>query len=411
MVYIERDVESTIESWLKEREIIAIRGPRQSGKTTLLKRLRTKLLHKNVDKERVHFISFEDDITRLKFEENPKEFIQFYLDSEKHYFLFDEVQYVNNIGKTLKLLFDTFENIKIIITGSSSFDLTNLGSYLVGRVIFFNLYPFSFHEFLKTKDKKYIDLYNKIRIDVHKKNVTTKKSIFLDDLNTFLHEYLTYGSYPRIVLENNVQKKKILLKNLFTTYIEKDIVAMYGINYREKVVRLLKTLASIYGGMVNYQTLSENSGIKYKEIRNILPLLEDSFVIFIVKPFYKNVTNELRKNPKIYFVDYGLRNYLMEDFDTISFDTLYENFFHNQLKRSSTVKYWRTQAKTEVDFVIQSKKEIIPIEVKTTPKITRSFRSFINHYHPHNAFIMNVKNVNVQTIDETTVYTIPLVYS
>jgi len=324
--------------------------------------------------------------------------------------LFDEVQYVNNIGKTLKLLFDTFENIKIIITGSSSFDLTNLGSYLVGRVIFFNLYPFSFHEFLKTKDKKYVDLYNKIRIDVHKKNVTTKKSIFLDDLNTFLHEYLTYGSYPRIVLENNVQKKKILLKNLFTTYIEKDIVAMYGINYREKVVRLLKTLASIYGGMVNYQTLSENSGIKYKEIRNILPLLEDSFVIFIVKPFYKNVTNELRKNPKIYFVDYGLRNYLMEDFDTISFDTLYENFFHNQLKRSSTVKYWRTQAKTEVDFVIQSKKEIIPIEVKTTPKITRSFRSFINHYHPHNAFIMNVKNVNVQTIDETTVYTIPFVY-
>ena len=411
MIYIKRDVEKNVESWLEEREIIAIRGPRQSGKTTLLKRMKEKLLENNVDNDRIHFFSFEDDITRLKFEENPKEFIEFYLSSDNHYFLFDEVQYVKDIGKKLKLIFDTYENIKIIITGSSSFDLTNLGSYLVGRVIFFNLYPFSFHEFLKTKDKKYADLYQKIRIDVHEKNLVVKKSVFLDDLNTFLHEYLTYGSYPRIILEKNINKKKTLLKNLFTTYIEKDIVAMYGLKYREKVVKLLKTIASIYGGMINYQTLSETSGVKYEEIRTVLPLLQDSFVIFIVKPFYKNITNELRKNPKIYFVDYGLRNYLMDDFTIHSFDTLYENFIHNQLKRSSSVKYWRTQAKTEVDFVMKHKNKIIPIEVKTKPKITRSFRSFIDHYNPQNAFIMNLKEIDVQHIDDTKVYMLPFVYT
>ena len=412
MPYIKRDIENKIETWLEEREIIAIRGPRQSGKTTLLKRIIEILNNKKIDENNIHFFSFEDDITRLKFEKNPKEFVEFNLESnKKHYFLFDEVQYVENIGKKLKLIFDKYENTKIVITGSSSFDLTNLGSYLVGRVIFFNLYPFSFNEFLKTKDQKYVNLYNKLKVDFNKENLKSKKSVFLDDLNKFLHEYITYGSYPRIVLEKDLNKKKILLKNLFTTYVEKDIVAMYGINYREKVVKLLKTIASIYGGMVNYETLSENSGIKYKAVRSVLPLLEDSFVIFIVKPFHKNLTNELRKNPKIYFVDYGLRNYLMEDFKNISYDTLYENFVHNELKRTfNIVKYWRTQAKTEVDFILKTKKGITPIEVKTKPKITRSFRSFIDTYKPKKAFIINLQEINKKKIAETNVFTMPFVY-
>ena len=90
---------------------------------------------------------------------------------------------------------------------------------------------------------------------------------------------------------------------MFITYIEKDIIGLYGIKYREKVVRLLKTIALSSGNMVNYETLRLNSGLSYNEVRDILPLLEDSFVLYIVRPFYKNVINELRKNPKIYFVD------------------------------------------------------------------------------------------------------------
>ena len=411
MIYIERDIEKEVEKWLDSREIIAIRGPRQSGKTTLLLRIKDILKNNGVEEERIHHISFEDDLTRLKFEEGVKEFIEFYLTSnKKHYFLLDEVQYIKDVGKKLKLVFDSFDNTKLIITGSSSFDLTSLGSFLVGRVIFFNLYPFNFSEFIKTKDKKYEILYKKLKINIESEKINIEKTIFLDELNKLLHEYLIYGAYPRIVLEKDINKKKELLKNLFITYIEKDIVAMYGIKYREKVVKLLKAIASISGNVINYETLSAHSGLKYHEVRDILPLLEDSFVIFIVKPFYKNLMNELRKNPKIYYVDYGMRNYLLENFESILFDKLYENFIHNELKRSYQVKYWRTTAKTEVDFVIEHKNDVIPIEVKVKPKITRSFRSFVQHYKPTKAFIMVLDAYDKASINNCNVFILPFVY-
>ncbi len=410
MVYIKREIEPELIKWLESREIIAVRGARQSGKTTLLMRIKEILNNDNVDDDRIHYISFEDDIIRLKFEENVKEFIEFHLTSKKkHYFLLDEVQYIKDAGKKLKLIFDSFSNIKIFITGSSSFDLTNLGSYLVGRVIFFNLYPFSFEEFLKSKDEKYEKLHRKIKVDI-KKEITIEKTVFLDELNKLLHEYLTYGSYPRIVLEKNQDKKKELLRNLFITYVEKDIVGMYGIKYREKVVKLLKAIAYTSGNVINYETLSTNSDLKYHNVREILPLLEDSFVISIVRPFHKNLMNELRKNPKIYFLDYGIRNYLLETFDNIRFDYLYETFVHNELKRSYQVKYWRTTAKTEVDFVVLYGDKIVPLEVKIKPKITRSFRSFIQHYNPDKALILNLNILDKKNIDNCNIFMLPFVY-
>lgn len=407
MVYIKREIEGELFKWLESREIIAISGSRQSGKTTILTRLKDALIANGVDERRINYINFEDDIIRLKFEENPKEFIEFYLTPQKHYFMLDEVQYVKDIGKKLKLIFDSFHNVKLIITGSSSFDLTNLGSFLVGRVLFFNIYPFNFLEFLRTKGEKYEKLYRELKIDLFGK-ISLKKSVFLDDLNKLLHEYLIFGSYPRIILEDKIENKKELLKNLFVTYIEKDIVGLYGIKYRENVVKLLKAIAYSSGNVTNYETLRIHSGLKYNEVRDILPLLEDSFVISIVRTFYKNLMNELRKNPKIYFVDYGIRNYLLERFDNLSFDVLYENFVHNELKRIYMVKYWRTTAKTEVDFVVEHKNELIPIEVKV--KITRAYRSFIQHYNPKLGLIPNLNTLDRAKINGCDVLKVPFVY-
>lgn len=173
---------------------------------------------------------------------------------------------------------------------------------------------------------------------------------------------------------------------------------------------MLKTISFSIGGIVSYETLTINSGLKYNEVREILPLLEDSFVIFIVKPFYKNLINELRKNPKIYFIDYGIRNYLMENFENIEYGGLYENFVHNELKRSYAVKYWRTTAKTEVDFIVEHKNNIIPIEVKIKPKITRSFRSFVQHYAPNRAFLLNESMAEKKSINKCDIFIIPFVY-
>jgi hypothetical protein len=407
MAYIKREIEEKVLNWLDEREIIAIRGPRQSGKTTILKRIKETLEQKGINKERIVYLSFEDDLPRMKFEEDCKEFIESYTSAEKTYFLIDEVQYVKDIGKKLKLVFDLVPNIKLVITGSSSFDLTNLGKFLVGRVVFFDLYPFSFQEFLRAKGERYEKEYSKIKVDFNK--VDIKKTLFLDELNKLLHEYLTYGSYPRIVLEQDKSKKIELLKNMFTTYVEKDVVSLYGNKYRDSSVKLLKALSSILGGVIKYETLSEASGLKYNEVTKILPLLQDSFTIFIVKPFHKNVINELKKNPKIYFVDSGIRNYLLGNFENLSFESLYENFVYSELHKQLDVKYWRTASKTEVDFVIENR-EVMPIEVKTTPKITRSLISFIKNYKPKIAFIASPNIGSNREIEGCIIYSIPLAY-
>ncbi|MBI5065004.1 DUF4143 domain-containing protein, partial [Candidatus Woesearchaeota archaeon] len=305
--------------------------------------------------------------------------------------------------------FDTFSNIKFVITGSSSFDLTSLGASLVGRIIFFTMYPLSFAEFISTKGEQYFNLYKKIHVELNTE-IKIEETVFLEDLNKFLKEFLTFGSYPAVVLEQDREKKKELLKNLFTTYIEKDIVALYGIRQREHVVKLLKTIASVTGQVINYETLSVHSGLSYGEVREFLPLLEDSFVISLVRPLHKNLASELRKNPKIYFIDPGIRNYLFEQFENINFDFLYETFLHNQLIRSHKVKYWRTTNKTEVDFIVEKKDKLIPIEVKITPKLTRSFRSFLSHYKPEKAFIANLNEVEKINIENCEVFILPFVY-
>ncbi len=405
-MYIKREVETEIERWLEEREIIAIRGPRQSGKTTVLNKIKENLISRGITEKMIHYFNFEDDILRLKFEANCQEFIDFHRQGEHDYFLFDEVQNVKEVGKKLKLIFDS-SKIKVIITGSSSFDLTNLGQYLVGRVIFIDLYPFNFLEFLRTKGEKYEQLFQKLRIDLI--NPKIENTIFLDELNKFLHEYLTFGAYPRVVLENDLLKKKELLRNLFKTYIEKDVVSLYGNKYRNNVVILLKTLSGMLGGIVKYETLTESSGLKYRELRELIPLLEDSFVISTIKPFHKSVVSELRKNPKIYFVDMGIRNYLLENFENVNFDSLYENFVCNELNKRYKLNYWRTTTKSEIDFVINAK-EIIPIEVKTSPKISRALRSFITTYGCKTALVANLTKASQEKLDDCKLFTVPLVY-
>jgi len=168
-------------------------------------------------------------------------------------------------------------------------------------------------------------------------------------------------------------------------------------------VKLLKSISSSMGNTIDFENLSETSGLKYNEVREILPLLEDTFVISLVKPFHKNLNIELRKNPKIYFVDCGIRNYLLENFDNLGYLHLYENFVFNQI-RDFNPKYWRTTSKADVNFVVKDNEKIIPIEVKTKPKLTKSLRSFIDNYKPKKVFISNLKEINKKKIGNSKVY-------
>jgi len=408
---IEREIEPDILKWLDSEEIIAIRGARQAGKTTLLKRFENILIEKGVNKNRIHFITFEDDIEKEKFERNPKEYIEYFIgeDKEKHFFLLDEVQYIKKAGKLLKLIYDTLENIKIIITGSSSLDLNEIGSFLVGRVLLFELYPFSFFEFLKAKDKRLLDYYSKNRFNISKPKKEIRELIFLEELNKLFREYICYGGYPKVVLEKDLEKKKFLLKNLYLTYVEKDIVKVYGIKYKERIMKLIKTLAAINTGLINYNEISEAIELYDKEVKQLLSILEDTYIIKLIKPYHKNLATELKKNPKVYFIDTGLRNFLAErfDFSEDEFGKLAENYVMRLFVNKKT-NFWRTTAKAEVDFIIEPENMLLPIEAKLKPKITRSFRSFINFYNPKIAILANLKKLEKLKIDSTEIFAVPL---
>jgi len=407
MKYIQREIESDVLKWLDKKEVIAIRGTRQCGKTTLLKRIIEILIERKIPKDKIHFISFEDDSEKEKFEKNPRDYVNYYLnnDKSKHFFLFDEVQYVKNAGKILKLIYDEIENVKIIITGSSTLDLNEVGSFLVGRVLLFEMYPFSFSEFLECKNTNLYNHYLEHRIGFNDKKLLLKESIYLNELNENLKEYLTFGGYPAIVLENNKENKKVLLKNLFQTYIEKDIVKVYGSRYKQRISELIKYLSGINTSILNYNDIASITGLYDKEVKQILSILEETYVIKLVRPFYKNLITELKKNPKIYFIDVGLRNFITDrfEFGDEEYGKLLENYVYLAIK-GNKVNYWRTTAKAEVDFVINEK---IPIESKINAKITRSFGSFLDTYKPDKGFMINLKDTKKVKVNKTDVYFVP----
>ncbi|MEK6867789.1 MAG: ATP-binding protein [Nanoarchaeota archaeon] len=401
-MYVKRDIEKKLFLWLENKEILAIIGPRQCGKTTLLKRIQEVLFEKHKE-GCVHYISFEDELERITFEKDPQTYIASYINSEeKHFFLLDEVQYVKNAGKILKLLFDNNDAIKFIITGSSTLDLNQIGSFLVGRVLFFSLAPFSFSEFLSIQDKRMHVYYETQKISLQKPHLVD--TLFLAKLNKHLEEYITFGGYPAVVVEKSREKKIILLKNLFTTYIEKDIIGLYGIRYKDKIISCIKYLASILGSILRYEEVCQVSGLYHKEAKEILSILENTFVIQLVKPFHKNLVTELKKNPKVYFIDSGLRNITINRFAFTDdeYGHLLENYVSSLVKDA---RFWRTKAKAEVDFIGE---DMVAIEVKSTPKITPSLLSYIASYNSKQAFILTKDAVEKRKVGIVEIYILPI---
>ncbi len=417
-----RDILPSLLKWLNRREAYAIKGPRQSGKTTILKILQSKLKGKNVV-----FLNFEDPDVLEAFEANPKEYVEsFLLKKNKYYFLMDEYHYVRDPGKKLKLLYDTFEEVKFIVTGSSSLEISGaMAKFLVGRVFFFELFPFSFHEFLVAKNPRLANIYEK-RNTVVKRfllngEVPTIKDVFLKEFAPLFNEYLVFGGYPAVIKAKDVETKKVILKNIYDTYVSKDVVEFLRFSDTFKYRCIVRALAYLTGNMVNYNNLSTTCQSYYKEVRKVLSILSETYIIRLVQPFYRNPLTELKKTPKIYFIDLGLRNYITGNFKPlerrIDGGAIVENFVYLSLRNSfpdETINYWRTIAKAEVDFILRIKDEIVPIEVKyqffKKPSISRSLKSFIKTYAPKKALVITKNFWGNEKIGKTMTMFVPACY-
>ena len=365
-MYIKRNLEDKIIKYLEMPEIIAVVGSRQCGKTTMLKQIMSSLTD-------AVSVSFDDQNILGLFEKSPDDFITAYVKGRKYLFI-DEFQYAKHGGKILKYIFDT-QKIKIIISGSSVADLTiHAIKYLVGRVLVVNLYPFDFREFLSYKDIAYLKIYDEYR---NKFSLSEEKPLKIsaparEKLLKYYEEYLTFGGYPRVAIEENIETKKELLKNIYNTYFLREVRDILGLIDDYKLGVFIKGLALQTGNLIEYNELSNLTGYSYSSVKKYLNFLEKTYICKLVRPFFKNKRTEIVKNPKVYFIDTGIRNTVINDFrglgDRIDKGSLLENGLAMQfIKQGIDFNFWRDKKKHEVDFVLSlGNGKISAIESKTS---------------------------------------------
>lgn len=400
MVYVERNLEKDLLRYIDSKEIIAVIGARQCGKTTLI----NNLLEKQKNRKKIETINFDNQKILQLFETDIDSFIELHVKSFDILFI-DEVHYSKNSGKKLKYIYDNFD-IKIFISGSSAAEISiNSLKYLVGRILIFTLYTFSFNEFIKAKNTKLTKLYESKKY---------KKEI-IKELNKLLNEFILYGGYPRVVLAKNKDEKIKILENIFNTYLLKEIKEILDLSENHHLITLLKSLSLQVGNILNYNELSQLTGYSYHDLKKYLNILEKTYICSLIKPFFKNKRTELTKNPKIYFFDTGFRNISIDNFSKERSDmgSLYENFIFTELsKKNKKIKFWNSKSGAEVDFIVEEGRLTIPIEIKTNikeAKTTKSFKSFVKKYSPKKGYFMSLEFEGKTKINDCKVNFIPFV--
>jgi len=359
-MYIYRNIHYQINNHLKKKEYTIITGPRQCGKTSLIKALSDELTKQG---EIVSYISFEDPTILSAINKHPEEVFSFAIrpangkskDKKRIYLFIDEVQYAADPSNFLKYLYDTYEEeLKVIATGSSAFYIdSKFKDSLAGRKRIFELRTLDFDEWL---------LFNGfLQLKDELENIRTQKDYFssvskelLDNFNN----YLIYGGYPAVVLENDVQEKIYMLNEIKSSFLKRDIQES-GVSSIEKFYNLLAILAQQPGNLVNKNELANTIGVDNKTIERYLFILQKSFHISLLRPFYSNIRKEITKMPKVYFNDSGMINIILNRFYDFNIredkGALFENYIYRRLSRvydSSNIKFWRTADKKEIDFVI-----------------------------------------------------------
>ncbi len=360
---IERSILNRLKENCFKQKVIILIGPRQVGKTTLLKKLQKEL---NVESKWLN--ADEADIRQEFVQANTSTRLLQLIGSNSKLVFIDEAQQIPEIGMKLKLLIDNFPDIQIIATGSSALDLQNqTNEPLTGRKKEFYLFPLSFQE-----------LSNHNSVLEEKRIVNTR---------------LIYGTYPEVV--NNPGNEKEVLTEIANSYLYKDILMLDGIRKASILEKLLQALAFQVGSEVRYHELARTIGnIDPTTVEKYIDLLEKTFVIFKLPGLNRNVRNELKKGKKYYFFDNGIRNVLISNFNQINLrqdiGILWENYLiaerykynsYNQIYANKF--FWRTQDQAEIDYIEEREGYLNAYEIKWTPKNVRFPKSFQEAY-PNN---------------------------
>ncbi len=385
---IKRELFDEITPWLGREKIIIIRGARQVGKTTLLKQLDAHIKNNFPNSRSVYLLA--DDLENQPIFSS-RSALKSYIARKTGFpngftFLFiDEFQYIPQAGLFLKNIFDQYKgqkNLQIIVSGSSSLEITKNKEFLTGRMLEFNLERVSFKEFFVWKKQiggEAIPLDNF-------KELENFYSVFKSSLKTLLEEYVVFGGYPEVLTTEVVSEKKIILSSIVKTYLEKDIVNFLRLENVSAFNNMLKILSEQIGNMVNISKLSDDLGIAIETVRKYLEVMEGTYIFKRVRPYYKNVRKEIVKMPKIYLLDLGIKSYFFRfwELGNISRE-LAENFVYLTLKaknENDDISFYRTKAGTEIDFIEKSsdnKINLIEVKYRNNPR-AYALKSFQDKY-------------------------------
>ncbi len=369
---INRDITNSIKNRIKNsNRIVIIYGARQLGKTTLalhiIKDLKLKTLHINADLQKHHDILSSRDLKKLK-----------NLTEGYDLLFIDEAQRIKNLGINLKILHDELPHIKVLVTGSSSFDIAyQISDSLAGRKWVHTMYPLSLHELGATMNKY--------------------------ELEESIDDFMIYGLYPEVYTTKTIADKIDMLEEIVSSYLYKDVLELSRIRNSIKIHQLLELLAYRIGTQISINKLSQELEMSRDAVIHYLDLLEKSFVIYKLKGYSKNLSKEVRKKDKYYFYDLGIRNMLIEDFRPISkrqdIGALWENFiimerikYQNYRGDRSKFYFWRVYTGGEVDFVEVLGKQINGLEIKYGTKIPKPSKTWLETYPQANYSVINRDN-------------------
>lgn len=415
--YVERDAFPRILKWLEKDDIIVIKGPRQSGKTTLLYRIVQYLFKSNNNFNNIIYLNLDSFTARASIT-SPEDFVRvlelFRKEKKRPLYLFlDEVQRIENCGLFLKYIYDLKQNIKIFCSGSSSLELkSKIKEHLTGRKIEFNLFPFSFNEYIRYKDETMLCLLKEENRLVVKSAGGYFQSSFED--------MVLYGGYPKVLLAKDEMERRLLLNELYESYIRKDIIDFMRIGEVEKFNRLVNFISLNIGQLINKTSLSNAIDTAWQTAEKYINILEETYVIKRLPPYYTNKLKEITHSPKVYFCDNGLRNAIIGNFQGMQsrVDTgrLIENYILSELMKCRNgirgIHFWRTKSGAEVDLILEKNGETIPCEVKygsfKRPILTRGFISYLETYKPRSGFILTKDYLNRIKRDSVEINFIPI---
>lgn len=365
--YISRSIESRIIERLSDDtgKIVLLYGPRQVGKTTLARHLM-----QSINKQKILEINGDfQPHSEMISSRNPDK-IRLSVAGYEILFI-DEAQRIPDIGINLKIIHDHFPDIRILVTGSSSIDLANrVHEPLTGRAWTFRLHPFSAGELIKNSG--YLAF------------------------NSRLHEWMVYGSYPGVLQMKNNRDKELYLNEMINAYLFKDVLELSGIRHSRKLQDLLRMLAYQIGSEVSYNECGRSLGLDTVTVQKYIDLLEKSFVIRTVGGFSMNLRKEISKKQKIYFLDLGIRNAIIRNFNDPDQrnDTgaLWENYLflertklleNNQIRKNQY--FWRLHTGAEIDYVEEGEGKLSGFEFKYSSRKSEPPKSWATTY-PHSSF-------------------------